>query len=201
MAYNKIICDECNKEFLPFSGNQKRCSIKCIKSNWEKYIKNYKKLNKEKLNENNREYDKKKKKEVTYYLKMKQKHQNWQEKNREKIAIYGKKYKHTLKGRASQQKSRRTRRGKKVKHLFSVKEWLFKKERTKGVCPFCNKFVGINNITLDHIIPISKVVNNFEYTIDMVQPMCFSCNTRKHNLTQEEFYLKYLNIDGGVKIW
>ncbi len=62
---------------------------------------------------------------------------------------------------------------------FSSKEWLQKLKDTFGVCPKCNKYVGIAHLTIDHIFPISKAEAGRIYTIDDVQPLCNICNSIK----------------------
>jgi len=62
---------------------------------------------------------------------------------------------------------------------FSNEEWLQKLKDTFGVCPKCNKYVGIAHLTLDHIYPISKAEQGQIYTIDDVQPLCHGCNSSK----------------------
>ena len=68
-----------------------------------------------------------------------------------------------------------------VIHDFSYEEWESKKEATKGICPSCNKFVGVNKITLDHIMPVSKAPNGLIYTIKDITPLCRMCNSSKNN--------------------
>ena len=58
---------------------------------------------------------------------------------------------------------------------------MVQKMNTSGICPECNSFIGIENLTLDHIIPISKVPVGFIYTINDVQPLCKGCNSSKGN--------------------
>lgn len=69
----------------------------------------------------------------------------------------------------------------KITHAFDYDEWLDKLNKTKGICPGCKKNVGIEHLTLDHILPVSKVPAGFVYTINDVQPLCKSCNSRKGN--------------------
>jgi 5-methylcytosine-specific restriction endonuclease McrA len=58
---------------------------------------------------------------------------------------------------------------------------------TNGICPSCQKDIGINKLTIDHIYPLSLANEDFKitgikriYTIDDVQPLCFSCNASKN---------------------
>ena len=62
---------------------------------------------------------------------------------------------------------------------FNYKQWYGKVLLTKGYCPKCKKFIGINKLTLDHIFPLSKAPKGLTYTINDVQPLCKSCNSRK----------------------
>jgi len=86
------------------------------------------------------------------------------------------------KGRANGLKHslKRRTRIKNVIHNFTYREWLQKVKDTFGICPRCDKYVGIRKITLDHIIPISKVEKEQVYTIDDVQPLCRGCNSSKN---------------------
>ena len=70
---------------------------------------------------------------------------------------------------------------------FSNKEWLDKLEGTNGYCQGykCERhYVGVHNLTLDHIVPVSKVPDGFVYTIKDIQPLCKRCNSRKGAKTQ-----------------
>ena len=77
---------------------------------------------------------------------------------------------------------------KNVIHSFSGEEWMQKKKAAKGICPSCKEYVGFNNLTLDHIYPISKANKDFLktgikriYNIEDVQPLCGKCNSSKHD--------------------
>ena len=74
---------------------------------------------------------------------------------------------------------RRTARMNNIIHDFSTNEWLAKLKATNGVCPKCNRFIGIEHLELDHIWPISKAKQGQVYNINNVQPLCKSCNSRK----------------------
>ena len=65
------------------------------------------------------------------------------------------------------------RRHAKGKH--TLREWNELKERFDNKCVFCG---ASNQLTRDHIIPISKGGNSF---IENIQPLCRSCNSKKYN--------------------
>ncbi|MFA5217022.1 HNH endonuclease [Sulfuricurvum sp.] len=90
------------------------------------------------------------------------------------------KYSKSLKGKA--RRARREARQRGAIHDFKNSEWELKVLKTRGICPFCSrKFTKENPLSMDHIIPISKRSEGFVYTIDDVQPLCMSCNSRKGN--------------------
>ncbi len=103
--------------------------------------------------------------------------------NHEKKLIELKKYRDSPNGKMKrtflQLKRQRKVRG--LKENFSYKDWKEKLMETNGYCPYCDIFVGIENLTKDHIIPITKVPEGFVYTIDDVQPLCITCNSSKGN--------------------
>lgn len=90
----------------------------------------------------------------------------WSKKNPEKITVL-------------RQKRRESKKS--FLHLYTHQEWQIKLKNTLGICPNCDKYKGINNLTLDHIIPLSKAPYGFIYTINDVQPLCLSCNSSKGN--------------------
>lgn len=78
----------------------------------------------------------------------------------------------------------RRRKMSNIIHSFTTKEWIDKLKLSSGYCKgykFPRHYVGIENLTLDHIFPVSKVVENTVYTINDVQPLCLICNIRKGN--------------------
>jgi hypothetical protein len=72
---------------------------------------------------------------------------------------------------------------------YTQKEWNKKILQTEGICPgfkIDSHYVGIDKLTLDHTFPIAKAHKNYLktgikriYTIDDIQPLCKSCNSRK----------------------
>lgn len=92
-----------------------------------------------------------------------------------------KEYMATLRGRILRNIvcSKRRAKIRQLIHNFTWNEWKEKLNVTEGICPMCNKYVGIDKLTLDHIIPICKAPVGFIYNIDDVQPLCFLCNSKK----------------------
>ncbi len=69
-----------------------------------------------------------------------------------------------------------------VTHKFTIDDWVNKLENTKGICECCKINVGIYNLTIEHILPLSYAPKGFVYTIDDVCPLCISCNVANYKL-------------------
>lgn len=52
-----------------------------------------------------------------------------------------------------------------------------------GVCHYCGKKVGAENLTLDHVIPVARGGRS---TRGNCVPCCKDCNNRKRHLTPAE---------------
>ena len=79
-------------------------------------------------------------------------------------------------------------------NIDAIDESIIKKERTKArnlrktrwwqqktsqeTCYYCSQKVGYANLTMDHIIPLSRGGRS---TKDNLVPCCKDCNTRKKN--------------------
>lgn len=59
--------------------------------------------------------------------------------------------------------------------------------RDKGICGICKEPLDPSNYTLDHIIPLSRGGNHTYNNIHVAHGIC---NSRKQNLTLEEYNAK-----------
>jgi 5-methylcytosine-specific restriction endonuclease McrA len=71
-------------------------------------------------------------------------------------------------------------RGQGLGHTYG--EWELLKKQYNYTCPCCHKsepFIGQKSLSLteDHIIPLIKGGSD---KIENIQPLCLSCNTKKH---------------------
>ena len=63
----------------------------------------------------------------------------------------------------------------------------------KGVCHYCGKQVGAENLTLDHVIPVAR---GGKSTRGNCVPSCTDCNAKKKAYTPAEQILNQLFPDG-----
>jgi len=199
-----IKCVVCGKEFTakhPWKkGNSynypKYCSVRCRgkaerKKYKGKYSKRYRERHREKIRQYNQEYYQKHKEEIKKkrqkywrerYLKMREKiiqrMREYTERNREKVREINRKaqarYRKTEKGRWSKRVYEYRKRNPKIGKI-DKKQWEEKLKRLGGKCQMCG---STEDITIDHIIPLSKGGTNH---IDNLQPLCRRCNSRKQN--------------------
>lgn len=64
-----------------------------------------------------------------------------------------------------------------AKGNFTFEEWELLKRQYGYRCPACNKKEPVIKLTYDHIIPLIKGGSNY---IENIQPLCKSCNCKKH---------------------
>ena len=64
-----------------------------------------------------------------------------------------------------------------------------------GICHYCGKHVGRADLTMDHVVPLTRGGRS---TKGNIVPACKECNSRKHSLLPVEWaeYLERLRQDG-----
>jgi len=123
---------------------------------------------------------------------------------RRQLLIAQRKYCHSEKGRTTKNSWRRnTEKGRlntifnnlkrrerlaKVIRKYTKKEWFEKVKSAKeiGVCPICKhpfteEARSRHQLTMHHNPPLSKAPKGFVYTINNIEPICFSCNAKKQD--------------------
>jgi 5-methylcytosine-specific restriction endonuclease McrA len=77
---------------------------------------------------------------------------------------------------------------------YTGSEWLVLKHKYNNTCLRCKRKEPEIKLTADHVIPLAKHGAN---SIDNIQPLCASCNARKHTNTTDYriLYQEERNID------
>ena len=89
--------------------------------------------------------------------------------------VYHSNYCKRHKANISHLKSRRYAREKGCEGSHTLHEWEELKTLFNNKCAICDE---VKKLTKDHIIPLSKGGSDF---IENIQPLCKSCNSKKHN--------------------
>jgi 5-methylcytosine-specific restriction endonuclease McrA len=72
---------------------------------------------------------------------------------------------------------------------FTNEEWQDRLLEYNYCCAYCYKPFSVEELTIDHMIPLSRGGTN---TIDNLVPACISCNSRKGTKTPLEMLQKGL---------
>ena len=59
--------------------------------------------------------------------------------------------------------------------------------QSEGRCVYCGRFIPFDEMTIDHIVPLSKGGTNYEKNL---QCCCKECNLMKQDLLERDFYRK-----------
>ena len=71
----------------------------------------------------------------------------------------------------------------------------WKEQLRRGVCHYCGKKVGAENLTMDHVIPVAR---GGKSTRSNVVPACLDCNQSKRCLTPAEQILADMEREGTL---
>lgn len=75
-----------------------------------------------------------------------------------------------------------------------MSDW-WRQQTAAGVCHYCGKKVGAENLTMDHVIPVARGGKSVKSN---VVPACHACNQSKRFLTPAEQILAELEQQGGL---
>jgi len=82
----------------------------------------------------------------------------------------------------------------KARELRKSQWW--KNEINKGQCHYCGKSVEPKDLTLDHIVPLSR---GGKSTKGNVVPCCKECNNKKKYMTPVDMIIKIMNEEKKMK--
>ena len=82
----------------------------------------------------------------------------------------------------------------KARELKSSEWW--KRKLAKGICVYCGKKTPAEELTMDHIVPVSRGGTTSKGN---VAPACKTCNIKKKQLLPLEWdaYIRSVKVDGS----
>ncbi len=69
-----------------------------------------------------------------------------------------------------------------ARELRHTRWW--RKKCSSGVCHYCGRFVGPQNLTMDHLVPLARGGRSVKGNL---VPACKDCNNRKKTLLPQEW--------------
>jgi 5-methylcytosine-specific restriction endonuclease McrA len=84
------------------------------------------------------------------------------------------------------------RERKKAKEMRATNWW--QEQLNRGICHYCGKKFAPEELTMDHIVPLSR---GGKSTKGNIVPCCKECNNDKKYLTPAEMILKQLEENNG----
>lgn len=84
----------------------------------------------------------------------------------------------------------------KARDLRKSRWW--QQKTSSGTCYYCGRKAGIKNLTMDHIIPLSRGGRS---TKDNLVPCCKECNNKKKSSLPVEWeeYMHQLDTDASIQ--
>lgn len=178
----KGTCNGCGVEFTHHK-TKKFCTYACYKKHWGKQFRSQ---NKDKINQLKRERRATMtKKKTTRQLWLEQFEQKAGEVHKRKLNTFALK----IENRCSSWKNSLVNRSKKANvecnvTIDELRELMYNNYGTP--CKYCGKKMDINNLVIDHIVPLSKGGTS---NIDNLQIICKTSNSMKGSLDEKNFQL------------
>lgn len=182
---NKLYKGTCVGCKIEFTANKTRdyCSHKCYKSIWQKEWRNQ---NKDEINKKKRERRKmretKKTERTLWFEKFLQKAGEVHKRNLDKFAL-------KMLNKCDSWKNSLVSRSKKMNvecnvTIEELRHLLY--ENYGKRCKYCHKKLDINNLVIDHIIPVAK---GGASNLDNLQIICNTSNSMKGSLDEKNFQM------------
>ena len=147
-----------------------------------RYNKNWRDKNREKF----RAWQKQHRDKPENKIKKVKSDRQWRENNREKKSVMDKNYRATHREQGRKQGLKKYYKKKNAEGSFTLKEWQDLKRKYNYTCPACDKKEPEIKLTTDHIVALDNGGTNY---ISNIQPLCRSCNSKKHTKT-----IKYVSL-------
>lgn len=153
--------------------------------------KKYLEKNRDKIRERNSEYREAHKEEIDAYnasyrrdnrQKLKERQKEWREANPEAYREIHSRWKRANREKVNAATHRRRARLKGCSEHHTAEEWEALKAATHNTCLWCGRQEPEISLTKDHVVPVDHGGSN---AITNLQPLCKSCNSKKHTGTTD----------------